>query len=169
MAYVTGKTTALQTAVKAAAGIVAAEIAAGLLETAAEVDSRYAEIRDREFEVIAKQVDADNELFAANDDGGKKRSGGGRKAGGSGTVTLQEAMDTVVNWGVFKGLTLGEVFEMSAEEAAEYGYADKDGLPTKPGRQWIAWAAKNSDPKAQFIAKRCALIIENARAKSDAA
>jgi len=171
VAYVTGKTSVLQTATKAAQDIVSAEVGAGILKSQAKVDERFAEIRDREFAIMAAQVDADNELFAANDDGKRKSSGGskgGSKGGGKGgALTVEDARATVLNYGAFKDLTMGQVEALSAEEAGEYGYP-KDAPGTKTGLDWLQWAAKNTDPKASFAQKRAALIIEARRAASDA-
>lgn len=171
MAYVTGKTNVLQSAIKAAAELTSAEVAAGITgPSQEEVQARFNQLRGPLFEELAAQVDADNALFAANDSGsskggGSKRSSGGKGSAGGGEPTLDEAKDMVLNFGAFKTVTLGEVLGLTAEQAADYGYGEGD----KDGRAYITWLANNKDPKAGFAAKRAKVIIDALRAESDAA
>lgn len=165
-----------QTAYNVAGSVVAAEIAAGLLK-ANEVQARLLEIADLLFEDLSQVVESDNKILEAEDakdastskprssgnwGGGKNRSYGG--GGGSNrSVTAESARDTTLNFGAFKGLTLGEVFDMSADDAAAYGYGDGK----KTGKQYVTWLSKNEDNK--FMQDRARVLIEGARSQSDAA
>jgi hypothetical protein len=67
--------------------------------------------------------------------------------------------------GKFTGLTIADVFALSAEEAGEYGYTDKSGN-AKTGAQYIEWMAGNE--KNPFMARRATAFLEAKRASSDA-
>lgn len=165
-----------QTAYNVAGSVVAAEIAAGLI-SAKEVQARLLEIAGMLFEDLSEVVESDNKLLEAEDArdaASKPRSGGsnywkgggqGRSFGGGGgkSLTPQSARETTLNFGAFKGLTLGEVFDMSAADAAGYGYGDGN----KTGKQYVTWLSKNEDNK--FMQDRAKVLIEGARSQSDAA
>lgn len=162
-----------QTAYNVAGSIVAAEIAAGIVDVK-KVKARLSELAGLVFEDLSEVVASDNEILAAEDareaksapkrsyNGGggySKSSGGG--GGGRSSVTPESARETTLNFGAFKGLTLGEVFEMSANDAAGYGYGDGK----KNGKQYVAWLAKNEDNR--FMMDRAKVLIESARSQSD--
>lgn len=160
-----------QTAYNVAGSVVAAEIAAGIVQ-ANEVQSRLLEIADLLFEDLSQVVESDNKILEAEDakEPAKPRSSGSgnwqnkpRSGGGSRSITADSARETTLNFGAFKGLTLGEVFDMSADDAAAYGYGDGK----KTGKQYVTWLSKNEDNR--FMQDRAKVLIEGARSQSDAA
>lgn len=157
MAYRVSKTSALQTAVKAAVDIALAELNAGLVTSHEDVMSLIGTLRDEFSATLFEEVDRDNALLDADAiSGGSSRSNRGGNGGGS-AFSSQEAADTVLNFGAFKGLTLGQVYHMDASEAAAYS----GGNYTKAGQDWLRWAAANKDPKGNFIKKRAQAVLDN--------
>lgn len=153
MAYGPSKTSALQTAVNAAVTLVAAEVGAGLIPDQQAAMARYDEVKDKLRDELFAQVDA--EVSSS-----PPRQSFGTQQRSSKPFSVEDARGTVLNFGAFKGLTLGDVEKLTAEEAEGYGYKDKDGKG-KPGIQWIRWAAGNTEPKAAFIRARAQAIVDD--------
>ena len=158
MAFTVGKTSALQTAVKAAVDIAVAEFNAAAQQGTPlpSILDRVVEIRDFLAPDLFAQVDADNAATAAS--GGS--SGGRSNFAGKATnavVSEQDARDMVLNFGAFRGLTLGDVAAMSKDEVHSYtsGKMKSDGL------SYLTWLANNNDPKAAFAAKRAKVIVNS--------
>ena len=158
MAYSTGKTSALQTAIKAGT-----DIAIALFNAASPAEQK-------KFDVIAKvheladdlklelfaQVDADNAKTATSTPFTTQKDWDGpRKSGGN--ITLEDAKGLVLNFGAFKGLTIGDVITMSATEASAY----TAGKYTRPGFDYVKWMSGNKDPKAAFSQARASIVFDN--------
>lgn len=164
MAYQTGKTGAKQTAYNVAATLTAAFAQAGIQASLDEALAIFEDIKDQVFADLEKQVEADNELFKANDSGPKssggrapaarKSSGGGRKSNTSDPESFE------LTWGAFSGCTLGQVAAMSKSEAEEYGYQ-------KSGIAYIEWLAGNENPRVKVVADNAAALLDAIRATSD--
>jgi len=160
VAYQQGKTGALQTAVNAAATVTAARIAAG--EDPKSVLDSFDELKDSIFAELAAQVDQDNALFKAEAESSPKAirsttrpSGKPQNAtGGNGAITLQKAQDLVLNFGAFKGMTLQEVWEASASEAADRGYGEGD----KTGKKYVTWLTGNE--RNAYVASHAQVLVD---------
>lgn len=144
----TTKANLMQTAVNAAASFVGALVGAGLIGDKAEAKSEFDAFRDDVFKTLEAQPSD-----APSGGGGYKKSSGGGGGGGS-TLTVESALDTVINNGKFAGETVRKVLGLSASEAAEYGYGEGD----KSGRDYIKWLSTNE--KNPFMARRAALVLE---------
>lgn len=155
MAYRVSKTSALQTAVKAAVDIALAELNAGLITDHDGVMNLIGELRDDFATQLFEEVDRDNALLDAEAISTPRRGGGG--GGGNKPFSADEAADTVLNFGKFKGLTLGQVYGMTDTECAAY----TQGAYSKAGADWLRWAAANKDPKAGFIRPRAQAVLDN--------
>lgn len=151
MAYQVSKTSALQTAIKGSVDIAVAFLNAGIISTRDEFDNVLGDYQDAFTAALYPMVDADNANMGSN--GG---AGGGRQSG----FTPQEAADTVLNFGAFQGLTLGQVYHLTASEAQAYSTSVGKAY-NKSGVDWLRWAAANKDAKAQFIAKRAQAVLDN--------
>lgn len=172
------KTTAAQTAANSAAVVTAAAIQKGTIDNGGEAAAEFAVVVfDALFDRLAPVVDADNEVFAAVDaeqapaaprassgtstksrssktGGNKGRSSGGGKS----SVTLGDALNTVLNFGAFEGETLAHLLDIGADEAHEdYGYRDGDA----DGRDYLAWLA-GAKQKNDFIQRRARLVADDA-------
>lgn len=156
MAYGPSKTSALQTAVNAAVTLVAAELTAGLVADKAEVEAEFEKYRDKFKEELFASV---AEEAAAAPQSSAPRGGGGG-GGPRAVVSVDEAKATVLNFGAFKGVTLGEVASMTGAETQGYGFTNKAG-DGRPGIEWLKWAAGNNDPKARFIGVRAQAILDS--------
>lgn len=155
MAYATSKTSAMQTALKAAVDIAAAELGAGLIATQPDVNARIDVLRNDFFGVLEPLVQEDQ----AKESSRPARSGGGLQSGGAGApFSIDDAKTTVLNFGAFKGLTLGEVVNLSEDEAKAYS----GGRYQRSGMQWLKWAAGSKEPKMAFVAKRAAVLVTEA-------
>lgn len=174
MTYQKDQTGIRQTAVNAAAALTVAEVSAGIVKSHDTVVKRFGELRDEVFTDLKVKLDEDNEMFkaeeAADEAAGRGKSkrrssgGGSRSKGGSDDA---DPGATVINGkGKFAGLTIADVFELTAEQAGEYGYTDKDGN-AKTGAQYIDWMAGNE--KNPFMARKATAFLEAKRASSDAA
>ncbi len=122
-------TTAAQTAANVAGAITAAQIAArdaGL--TLAEAQKYVVGIFKALFAELEPVVKADNEVFAAAEAEEAVRGGGSRtrkptSKGSAKGETPADPGDVAFFGGKFKGCTIREVYEMTAEEAKEtYGH-----------------------------------------------
>jgi hypothetical protein len=164
------KTGAAQTAANAAATIVAAY--SDNFKSFSEVVEAYNDLRAELFSDLAEVVDADNKMFRDNDSGGaakserkssssssraKKTSGGGRKGGSSSKVTLDDALDLVLNFGAFEGEKLGDILGYDAETCDEdYAYGDGE----RDGKDYISWLASDRN-KNEYVQRRARLIADD--------
>lgn len=149
MAYSIGKTSALQTAIKAGVDIAIAEYSAGHLQGSI-MDRVHAVADELKVELFA-QADEDNAASSS-----APRTGGGT-AGFKGTISLEDSRDMVLNFGAFKGMTLGDVVVMTADEAIAY----TNGKYTRPGLEWVKWCSSNRDPKGAFAAARAKVMLDD--------
>lgn len=80
------------------------------------------------------------------------RKGGGRKGGSS--ISLDDALGMEMNSGAFEGATLGEIVELSAEQAdADYNYGDGE----RDGKDYIAWLSSERNPN-DFTRRRAVVV-----------
>lgn len=168
MAYIKDKTGVRQTATNAAVNLVTAFVGAGFIETQAKALDEFLTIRNGIFDDLAAVVDQDNAAFAeAEKNAPPKKSWGGKPKGGSGgggkvfKGNAEAAANLELNFGKFKGVTLGNVAAMSADEAAEYGHGEGD----KPGLTYVKWLSTNENNK--YAAEAAALVLEARKASSD--
>lgn len=172
MAFRKDKTGAAQTAANAAATLVSA-FEFKSFDSAVEA---YHTLRSEIFEDLGKVVDADNAVFEAaensssngsrskSSDSGearsRKTSGGGRsksKSGKGGGITLDDALNMELNFGVFEGETLGDVLKLTAEQCDDdYSYGDGE----REGSDYIKWLAGSSN-KNEFVQRRARLIADD--------
>lgn len=150
------KTSALQTSFNAAATVVAAELNAGIIKDQKDVADRLIALKDTIFGELSTTVDTEVGTQAVT-----SRSNGNGSAPRGGNFSVQDARDTVLNYGKFKGCTLGDVLLMDGKEGGGYGYVGKDGNG-RPGVDWLKWAANNTDAKVAFIAQRAAAVLADA-------
>lgn len=154
MAYSIGKTSALQTAIKAGVDIAIAEFNAAVAQgiPTPDIMSRVQAVADNLKVELFAQADEDNAVSASSS--GAPRSGGFKGTTG---ITLEDARDMVLNFGAFKGMTLGDVVTMTADEAIAY----TNGKYTRPGLEWVKWCSSNRDPKGAFAAARAKLMLDD--------
>lgn len=150
------KTSALQTSFNAAATVVAAELNAGIIKDQKDVADRLIALKDTIFGELSTTVDSD--VASAPSYSG---NGSAAKPAARQNFSVQDARDTVLNYGKFKGCTLGDVLLMDGKEGGGYGYVGKDGNG-RPGVDWLKWAANNTDAKVAFIAQRAAAVLADA-------
>jgi hypothetical protein len=156
MAYSISETSAMQTAVKAASDIVVALVNTAQLEAEHIKDTldEYVQFVYTTFLVPALERDRQ-----AAPDTTATRPFGGRRDGGrqQETVTPDDAENTVINFGAFKGLTLGAVSRMTANEAREY----TDGKYTRTGQSYLKWLLNDTEPARAFIRARAKVVLDN--------
>jgi hypothetical protein len=168
MAFVKDETGILQTATNAAAVLVAAELSAGIITDGSDVTARVAELRDGLFAPLNEARIRDNAVFKAEEANKPAKATGSRTtrpAGTAtgGTITVEQARGTELTFGKFKGVLLGDVFDMPASQAADYGH----GAGDKAGRTYVEWLSTNENNA--FMAKRASVLLDAARASSEAA
>lgn len=156
MAYQSNKTSALQTAIKAAVDLAVAEVNAGFITDQDAILVRVGVLKDSFAAELYAQVDQDN-LTNTNTPGGTASRVGGGFSGGA-----DEARNMVLNFGAFKGMTLGDVLVMSGDEVKAY----TTGKRTTPGIDYLKWLAANKDPKANFAATRAKVVLDDFNATS---
>lgn len=171
MAFRKDKTTAAQTAFNAGAAVAAGLAASGSITTGDEalaVIKTIAEGLFGESTTLAAVVDGDNKLFAETEAAApaakKSYSPSGTSTNSGPKVTLEDARATVFNFGKFKGQALGDVYDMPASKAQEFGHGEGD----KAGKTYVQWLAKTTDEKTGFMRRRAQVILESARESSDA-
>lgn len=155
MAFSTGKTSALQTAVKAAVDLAIAELNAGFIGDRAELDEAVAKRTGDFTAILFPQVEEDNATYASS--GGGYSGGSSHSAGASNRSlpTVDEAKNMVLNFGAFKGLTLGQVVGMTADEVKKY----TGGKQKSEGRSYVEWMTRQTDPKAQYSSARAIVVL----------
>lgn len=169
MAYQKDETGIRQTAANVAASLTVAEVTAGIIKSHDAVTKRFGEFSDSVFASLDEARVRDNEMFKTEEastparktsskSSGSKSSGGG-DIDNPGTVAFKGK-------GKFAGLTVEEVYALTADEAGDgYSYTDKDGNK-KPGSAYIEWCAGNE--KNPFMQKVATKFLELKRAGSDA-
>jgi len=171
MGFRKDKTTAAQTASNTAGVITAANIAATDGMTASAAAKYAVTVFEALFEVLSPVVDADNKLFAEQEEaapapkssGGSKTksSGGSGRSGGGKKFTLDEALELELNSGKFKGQTLGDVYNMDADEAAEYGHREGEA-----GKSYVKWLTTEKNPNS-YTRDAALALIAGKKASSD--
>lgn len=147
----TSRANVMQTAFNVASEITAAQVQAGILADADSIKTTLFTTADEVFAKLeAERGDADEPQRRSSGGGGRGRSGG--------KVTLEDALDTKLKFGAFRGLTLRKVASMKASEAEEYNYTNGTG------KDYIKWLAESNEN--EFMAKRAALVLEDLRAGS---
>jgi hypothetical protein len=155
MAYSISETSAMQTAVKAASDIVVALVNTAQLEAEhiKETMDEYVQFVYTTFLVPALERDRQ----AAPDTPAPRPFGGRRDGGQQEAITPEDAENTVINFGAFKGLTLGAVSRMTASEAREY----TDGKYTRTGQSYLKWLLNDTEPARAFIRARAKVVLDN--------
>ena len=174
MTFQKDETGILQTSVNAAATLTVAEVAAGIIKTHDAITKRFNETRESIFATLDEARLRDNEMFKSEEASAPAKpakSGGNRSnakpSGGNYSGDI-DSPGTVAfkGKGKFAGLTVDEVYGLTAEEAGgTYSYTDKDGN-NKPGSAYIEWCAGNE--KNPFMQKVATKFLEQKRAGSDA-
>jgi hypothetical protein len=146
------KTSLKQTAYNVAGTIVAGELSAGLIDSPVDVLARIDTVATDVFNALAEEADKDNEFLAAQQAAAPAAKSYPKKSGGGASkdFSLDDALSLDLRNGAFKGLTLGTVWEMSADECKEYGYTGGDG------RKYFEYLCKND--KNTFVQSRAQLI-----------
>jgi hypothetical protein len=159
----------LQTATRDAAIITAAEVGAGIVKSHDSIVKRFQELRDEVLlPPLQAAVEADNAMFKAEEAAAPaKKSYPAKKSGSTGGGDIDDPGSVAFKGkGKFAGLTVAEVFALTADEAKEgYAYTDKEGN-AKPGSAYIEWCAGNE--KNPFMQKVATKFLELKRASSDA-
>lgn len=162
------QTEAYQTSTNGAVALTGILVEQGGVEPSVEsVLAIVRAIRDELFKDISSIVAEDNAMLRAEaasssplktytethtqnlGGGGNFKRAGTDSAGGK-VFSKEEGLALVLNFGKFKGLTVGAILDMPASVAEEFGYT------TGPGRTWVEWLAGDSEPKRDF-AKRAAI------------
>ena len=165
MAFIKTKVEGFQTSTNVAAELTAALVAQGAVEANAKaVVATVREIRDELFTDISAVIDADNVALKAEaatspavntggGGGGNRRASSADSGGGTGKVfTKEEGAALVLNFGAFKGLSIGSVIAMPASEAGTYGYP-KAAPGSKPGKSYIEWLSTDEEPARNFASR----------------
>jgi len=170
MPFIKDETGVAQTAANVSATIVSAFV--DKFDTFDDAVEAFNELRKATFADLAAVVQADNEKFAAAENGsaGNKAStpaarasktGGSRAAGKSATrskVTLDEAATMELKFGAFMGETLDHVLDLNAAECdADYSYGDGE----RDGKDYIVWLAGDRNENA-YVQLRARLVLDNA-------
>lgn len=145
MAFRKDRTTAAQTAANVAGGIVSALVSAQDI-TAKDVEAKLVSVFDAIFERLGPVVDADNLVFEAAEAAAPAKSttssssSSSSKPKGEKKFTLEEARDLVLARGVFKDLTMGEVYDMDAAEAGTHGHREGEA-----GATYVRWLSTEAN------------------------
>ena len=169
MAFRKDQTGVAQTAANTAATVVAAAIGAGIITDMDAAKAEFDSIRAATFEDLKQVVEADNQVFAeaeANAPAPQRRSyGGGSKSGGYAPPSLDQALSCDLSFGKFKGVTLGELAEMTSEQTAEYGYETGNGVKYLTYLSTLDKVEDGKKPNT-FIASRAKVVLESLREKA---
>ncbi len=143
----TSKANLMQTAVNASTAFVSALVSAGLIGSIEDARTEVDAERARIFAVLDEQP--------AEAPRSSSGGGGAPKSGGSGKgISVEDARDTVYNFGKFAGVKLGVILDMDGEKCAEYGYGEGE----KSGKDYIKYLARND--QNGFIQKRAKVLLE---------
>jgi hypothetical protein len=158
MAYSISETSAMQTAVKAASDIVVALVNTAQLESEHIKDTMDEYVQFVYTSFLAPALERDRQA-APDTTITTSRPFGGRRDGGhqKEAITPDDAENTVINFGAFKGLTLGAVSRMTASEAREY----TDGKYTRTGQSYLKWLLNDTEPARAFIRARAKVVLDN--------
>lgn len=149
----------MQTAINGAATLVSAYVQAGIITSLDDAQAAFDAEREKIFGTFSGIEDAAPAAAA-----GPRATTGGAGQGGGRVFTAEEARATALNFGKFKGVTLGELENMTSAQVAEYGYGD--GTDGKSGLGYLKYLANNDDPKAGFMKKNATAILEARRAQA---
>lgn len=148
MAFGPSITSARQTATNAAAQLVAAGL------TLEDVKENFDAIRTFIFEDLQTFIKQETESAPA-----QRSSAAGN---GRGSASVSNPGDLVINWGAFKGMSLGAIATMSAADAK--AESAKNGKSyDKPGVKYIEYLANNKDPKASYVRKYAQAFLDQQR------
>jgi hypothetical protein len=169
MGFRKDKTTAAQTAANVAGAVTAANIAATDGMTATAAAKYVVTVFEALFEQLGPVVEADNLVFAEQDEvapvrKSTTRSSGSTSSGSTGggkKFTAEEAAELVLNSGKYKKQTLGAVYQMDADEAAEYGAREGEG-----GKEYVQWLTTEKNPNS-YTRDAAKALIAGRRASSD--
>lgn len=160
-----------QTSANVAASLTVAEVSAGIIKSHDAVVKRFGELRDEVFTDLDAARLRDNEMFKAEEAASPAKKTSTNKTSASKPSTSGGDIDNpgsvaFKGKGKFAGLTVEEVYALTADEAGSgYAYTDKDGN-NKPGSAYIEWCAGNE--KNPFMQKVATKFLELKRAGSDA-
>jgi hypothetical protein len=147
MAFIKDRTTSANAAIMSSADITAALINAGVIKTVAVAERAAVGIAETYLKFAGPVVEADNAAFAAAESNGGSKTAKSRteskstsSSRGGSDISLTAAQDLELNSGPFKGVTLGEVYDMNETEAAEYDY--KRGA----GSDYVKWLSGSRNP-----------------------
>lgn len=146
----------MQTAVNAATTLVAAYVNSGLITSIDDAKAEFATAKEDIFTIL--QAQPNDEPRAQRSSG---RSGAPSKGRGK-SFTPEEARAIDLAFGKFKGVTLGELENMTGSECAEYGYGEGE----KSGLQYLKYLANNDDPKGSFIRAAATAVLEDRRSEA---
>lgn len=159
MAYQLLDTNLLQSAIKAASQVTAALITTGDADAVADPQAVMNQLSTDLFDQLKAKADEDNKKLREEDAKSPGGGGGGFKRGGGGgnrDIKVTDDGSMKLTWGKFKGLSIADIFELSEEEADEYGYH-------KSGAAWLEWLAKNKEPKVAPAAKNAKAFLDAKR------
>jgi hypothetical protein len=151
---------------KTAVGTAATLVAAGKAED-------FDETRDAVFAYLEEYAVKDDEAYASTNGNGssdrdskrssktasksKSKSKGGSKGKGGKAPTLEQARSMDLTFGLFEGVTLGDLVDIGVDEANddyEYGDGERDG------RDYLAWLASDRNPN-EFARARARVVAED--------
>lgn len=163
MAFQKDKTGIRQTATNAAATLTAALVNAGIISDTTTARIELGAIRDELFADLEPILVADNAMLKAEAEANppRARSSAPRSTGGGAPKravtstpgnaykgTAEEALAETVTFGKFKtdppSVTYGELLNMPASQAAEFGHVDKQGNG-RTGRSYLEWLQTNEN------------------------
>ena len=162
MQYQVLDTQLMQSAIKAGAQVTAALIEAGDESAKSDPVGVMTDHVEHWFGELKTLADADNKQLREDEakapkSGGKSWGGGGSKKGSFKTPTDGSMK---LSWGAFKGLSIAEVYEMSADEAADYANAQGKSY-AKSGATYIEWLSKND--KNEYAANHAKAFLDSKR------
>lgn len=145
----------MQTSVNAATTLVSAYVQAGFVSSIDEAKAAFEAERASIFAILSEQP---GEPVSAP----TTRVSGGPTKGRGKQFTAEEARGIALNFGKFKGVTLGELENLTGAECAEYGYGDGE----KTGLQYLKYLANNDDPKADYMRRASTAVLDDRRSAS---
>jgi ribosomal protein L12E/L44/L45/RPP1/RPP2 len=154
MAFQKTQVEGFQTATNGAVTLTAALLSNGLIEQDAVVQT-VKSLRDELFGDIADVIAKDNEMLRAeaasspSTTPSNRRSTSADEPKATKTFSKEEGAAITLNFGAFKGKSIGDVIAMPASEAGTYGYP-KAAPGTKPGKSYIEWLANDDEPARSF-------------------
>ena len=154
MSYAPSKSGLMQTASNVAATLTSAYATAGIITDQDDLDKYFKSTQEAVYQDLSAVADTEAESRPASSGGGN-RGGGSKNSGGEYNGSIEDAKAVSLTFGAFKGVTLGELFDFTADQCAEYGYEKGNG------RKYFEYLGRND--KNPFIMGRAKAIIEDAR------